>query len=70
MTSPSEAILVGGPLDGAVYERRGAAFPPQVRMPVEKQLHLYRVRVAMQRGKPVVRYVHYGWTMAGSEVIS
>lgn len=70
MTFPSEARFYGGPLDGSTYERRGAAFPEQLRIPVEERLHLYRCNVIVDRGRVVIRYRHLGWTNAGVEVVA
>jgi len=41
MTSPFEATLTGGPLDGTTYKRTGKRFPTRLLMPVMGRTHLY-----------------------------
>lgn len=72
MTSHSNyrvASFYGGPLDGSTYQRRGAAFPEQLRVPVDHRLYLYRCSVKVDGGRLDVTYRYAGWTNAGTEVI-
>ena len=72
MTSRSKyrtATFYGGPLDGSQYQRRGAAFPEQLRIPVDERLYLYRCSVKVDRGRLDVTYRFAGWTNAGAEVV-
>lgn len=56
MTSPFEvAELVGGPLDGLVYERRGDRFPKRLPMSVNGYVEMYVARFG-RMGNVVYRY--------------
>lgn len=54
MTSRFSATFVGGPLDGATYERLGKKFPTRLLMPAMGRTHLY---VAIYDGR-CVTYKH------------
>lgn len=56
MTSPFEqAELVGGPLDGLVYERRGERFPKRLPMSCNGYVEMYVARFG-RMGNVVYRY--------------
>jgi hypothetical protein len=58
MKSPFKtAELVGGPLDGQVYERRGGLWPRRLEMPVGGYVHLYVAGMSRLGG---VVYRHRG----------
>ena len=57
MTSPFNiAELVGGPLDGLVYERRSKRFPKRLPMRVGRYVELYVARLG-RLGNVVYRHV-------------
>jgi hypothetical protein len=56
MTSPfKDAELVGGPLDGLVYDRRSDRFPKRLQMSVNGYVELYVARFG-RLGNVIYRY--------------
>jgi hypothetical protein len=56
MTSPfKDAELVGGPLDGLVYDRRSDRFPKRLQMSVNGYVELYVARFS-RLGNVIYRY--------------
>ena len=67
MTSPfSTAEMVGGPWDGATYERRGKTFPLRLTMRAEGVTYLYEAGMG-RLGSPVYRLV--AWFLTGLEIV-
>jgi hypothetical protein len=64
MTSPFEiAEIVGGPWDGATFERRGEAFPDNLPLPRNGVLFLYVAGIG-RLGNPVYRFMgRFDFTM-------
>lgn len=57
MTSPFEiAEIVGGPWDGAIFQRRGQKFPDNLPLPRNGALFLYVAGIG-RLGNPVYRFV-------------
>ena len=56
MTSPFEvAELIGGPLDGSLYQRRGDRFPKRLPMSFDGYVELYVAQIG-RLGNVVYRY--------------